>query len=64
MWFGSKLIGGHFVIARNKYYGIDYQEGLEELENELAEFKMMFNEKNCFKMKKKEKKFRNKPVYE
>jgi len=52
------------VIAKNRYYGIDYEEGLEELQNELAEFKMMFNEKNCFKMKKKEKKFRNKPVYE
>lgn len=52
------------MISKNKYYGMDYESSLEEIENELQEFKMMFNEKSCFKMKKKEKKFRNKPCFE
>ncbi len=50
------------MISKNKYYGLD--DSLEEIENELSEFKIMFNEKSCLKVKKKEKKFKNKPVWD
>ena len=37
---------------------------LEELQDELEGIKLMFNEKNCFKQRKKEKKFKNKLCWE
>lgn len=52
------------MISKNKYYGTDFVDNLEEIENELNEFKIMFNEKSCLKMKKKEKKFKNKPAWD
>lgn len=52
------------MISKNKYYGMDLEDSLEDIETELNEFKTMFNEKSCFKMKKKEKKFRNKPAWD
>ena len=33
---------------------------LAELQEELEDIKLMFNEKQCFKARKKEKKFKNK----
>jgi hypothetical protein len=37
---------------------------LEELQNDLQGIKLMFNEKNCIKPRKKEKKFKNKLCWE
>lgn len=50
------------MISKNKFYGMEMEESLEELENELSQFKVMFNEKSCLKTKKREKKFKNKPI--
>ena len=37
---------------------------LEELQEDLQDIKLMFNEKKCFKQRKKEKKFKNKFCWE
>ena len=42
------------------YLDMDTDMALEELQEELSDLKLMFNEKKCFKSRKKEKKFKNK----
>ena len=48
--------------SKNKYYGMD--TSIEELEEDLRDLKCMFNEKSFLKTRKKEKKFKNKIVWE
>ena len=52
------------MITKNMYLDMDTDMALEELQEELGDLKLMFNEKNCFKAKKKEKKFKNKLCWE
>ena len=52
------------MILKNMYYNMEDDMALEELQNELDGIKLMFNEKKCFKVKKKEKKFKNKVCWE
>lgn len=54
------ITGGVLVITKNMYLDMESDMALEELQNELEGIKLMFNEKNCFKNRKKEKKFKNK----
>ncbi len=42
------------------YLDMENDMALEELQNDLQEVKLMFNEKICIKHRKKEKKFKNK----
>ena len=56
--------GGVFVITKNMYLDMENDMALEELQEELDGIKLMFNEKNCFKQRKKEKKFKNKLCWE
>ena len=58
--FVSVKIGGVYVITKNMYLDMETDMALEELQEELSDIKLMFNEKNCFKKRKKEKKFKNK----
>lgn len=48
------------MITKNMYFDMETDMALEELQNELVGIKLMFNEKQCIKTKKKEKKFKNK----
>lgn len=56
--------GGVFVITKNMYLDMETDMALEELQEELNDIKLMFNERNCFKARKKEKKFKNKLCWE
>ena len=56
--------GGVFVITKNMYLDMESDMALEELQEELNDIKLMFNERNCFKARKKEKKFKNKLCWE
>ena len=56
--------GGIYVITKNMYLDMETDMALEELQEELSDIKLMFNEKNCFKARKKEKKFKNKLCWE
>ena len=62
--FVSVKIGGVYVITKNMYLDMETDMALEELQEELRDIKLMFNEKNCFKTRKKEKKFKNKLCWE
>lgn len=62
--FVSVKIGGVYVITKNMYLDMETDMALEELQEELSDIKLMFNEKNCFKTRKKEKKFKNKLCWE
>ena len=62
--FVSVKIGGVYVITKNMYLDMETDMVLEELQEELSDIKLMFNEKNCFKTRKKEKKFKNKLCWE
>lgn len=64
MRFVSVKIGGVYVITKNMYLDMETDMALEELQEELSDIKLMFNEKNCFKTRKKEKKFKNKLCWE
>lgn len=46
------------------YLDMETDMALEELQNELEGIKLMFNEKQCIKIKKKEKKFKNKMCWD
>ncbi len=46
------------------YLDMESDMALEELQEELEGIKLMFNEKNCIKTRKKEKKFKNKICWE
>ena len=48
------------MITKNMYLDMESDMALEELQEELEGIKLMFNEKNCIKTRKKEKKFKNK----
>ena len=48
--------GGVFVITKNIHWDMENDMALEELQEELNDIKCMFNEKQCFKARKKEKK--------
>jgi len=52
------------VITKNMHFDMETDMALEELQEELEGIKLMFNEKNCFKQRKKEKKFKNKLCWE
>lgn len=56
--------GGVFVITKNMHLDMENDLALEELQEELDGIKLMFNEKKCFKQRKKEKKFKNKLCWE
>ena len=58
------IIGGVFVITKHMYMDMESDMALEELQEELQDIKLMFNEKKCFKQRKKEKKFKNKLCWE
>lgn len=62
--FVSVKIGGVYVITKNMYLDMETDMALEELQEELSDIKLMFYEKNCFKTRKKEKKFKNKLCWE
>lgn len=65
-FYGSVLakFGGVFVITKNMYFDMEQDMALEELQEELNDIKLMFNERNCLKPRKKEKKFKNKMCWE
>lgn len=48
------------MITKNMHLDMENDLALEELQEELDGIKLMFNEKKCFKQRKKEKKFKNK----
>ena len=48
------------MITKNIHWDMENDMALEELQDELNDIKLMFNEKQCFKARKKEKKFKNK----
>ncbi len=52
------------MISKNMYLDMDTDMALEELQQELEGIKLMFNEKKCIKVRKKEKKFKNKLCWE
>ena len=52
------------MITKNMYLDMETDMALEELQEELSDIKLMFNEKNCFKPRRKEKKFKNKLCWE
>ena len=58
------IIGGVFVITKHMYMDMESDMAMEELQEELQDIKLMFNEKKCFKQRKKEKKFKNKLCWE
>lgn len=65
-FYGSSLYinGGKLVIAKNMHLDLEADMALEELQEELSDIKLMFNEKQCFKTRKKEKKFKNRLCWE
>lgn len=52
------------MITKNMYLEMDSDMALEELQEELNDIKLMFNERSCFKTRKKEKKFKHKQCWE
>ena len=52
------------MITKNIHLDMETDMALEELQDELNDIKLMFNEKQCFKTRKKEKKFKNRVCWE
>ena len=52
------------MITKHMYMNLESDMALEELQEDLQDIKLMFNEKKCFKQRKKEKKFKNKLCWE